>query len=298
MTVVCPVLSFRLDHKVAPFDGHSGEVLGDVRWTSVIPMVDGVSIPLPGMFDALLAWNMRKEGRYDEPLFTCSCGVPECAGYHNGMQVVISGDTVEWVFPMEHPYRSGLSSFFEEGTPMTWVFDRVMYTQVLTNLRRAILDLEATQPEAPVVLDDGSRLDSLPAPIALRMEAEDKQLQTYFQKRERDVKMYGNWLHTEVHATCEATHFEVLVPRLLDVAAHLAMTQMEVVSDEAVRVRRDAWITEASQRLTPESAIALAASIPFQELEDYGWMPLADKKNAFARAWPHVDLRVVFPREG
>ena len=187
MPPACAVLSFRLDHKVAPFEGYSGVVAGDVRWTSVIPMVDGVPVPLPGMFDAVLAWNMHKEGRYDEPLFTCSCGVAECAGYHNSMGVVITNDTVEWIFPMEHPYLSRLSPLFGEGAPMAWVFDRGAYTQALVDLRRAILELEATQPEAPIVLDDGGRYADLPDPIALRMEAEDKQLQTYFQKRELDI---------------------------------------------------------------------------------------------------------------
>ena len=292
MPPACSVLSFRLDHKVAPFEGYSG-VVGDVRWTSVIPMVDGVPVPLPGMFDAVLAWNMHKEGRYDEPLFTCSCGVAECAGYHNSMGVVITNDTVEWIFPMEHPYLSRLSPLFGEGAPMAWVFDRGAYTQALVDLRRAILELEATQPEAPIVLDDGGRYADLPDPIALRMEAEDKQLQTYFQKRERDARMYGAWLRSEVHGTWGATHFEVLVPRLLDVAADIAMTQMEVVAEEMERSRREAWIAEASQSLTPDGILALASSIPFQELDEYGWMPQPEHKSAFARAWPEVNLRLV-----
>ena len=108
-----------------------------------------------------------------------------------------------------------------------------------------------------------------------------------------DARMYGAWLRAEVHGTWGSTHFEVLVPRLLDVAADIAMTQMEVVAEEMERSRREAWIAEASQSLTPDGILALASSIPFQELDEYGWMPQPEHKSAFARAWPEVNLRLV-----
>ena len=73
----------------------------------------------------------------------------------------------------------------------------------------------------------------------------------------------------------------------------ISFGQMEVVAEEMERSRREAWIAEASQSLTPDGILALASSIPFQELDEYGWMPQPEHKSAFARAWPEVNLRLV-----
>lgn len=61
-------------------------------------------------------------------IFTCSCGVAECAGYHFGIKVKKKRNTVEWKFidPIE---ARGVNRFY--------VFDRYEYEQT----QQLVLDL-------------------------------------------------------------------------------------------------------------------------------------------------------------
>lgn len=60
--------------------------------------IDGVS-PLQNSADDFdiyeFIMSTRKDGKYF--IWTCSCGVPGCAGYFNGIEVRIEGEITYWI---------------------------------------------------------------------------------------------------------------------------------------------------------------------------------------------------------
>lgn len=290
--MVFNVVSFEIEERIAPFEGHSGNSLGDVRWVQVVPVVDGIRVVLPGMFDAPLAWCIPLKGTHEESLFTCACGVSECAGYMHSVHVVCSSDTVQWKFPQEKPYTHHLASHFPHADKMHWTFDALQYQRALAGVRQSILDLEASRPDCPVVLDDGGYEDALPPPIAEWLDRVELRLRTYFRRKERDIQLYGPWWESDVHVATERVEFSIRMRHVLDVAATIALAQMDAVADTLEQQTREDWLAQSSRVLRLETVPLLVQSIPFDMLESYGWLSPVEQRDAMANAWPHARIRV------
>jgi hypothetical protein len=126
------VLSFQID--AAPFSGDNC-CEGDAPQLGieVTPVLDGIPFPNLGVFDAV---DMLIYGAADAEtdLYTCSCGVAGCAGFHEYVQLRASDDAMAWMFP-EAPYRAGLDpARFPPGVPLQVTFDKAQYLKALAAL--------------------------------------------------------------------------------------------------------------------------------------------------------------------
>jgi len=84
--------------------------------------------------------------------FTCSCGVPGCAGFHREAVLEVRGAEMVWVLP-EDPFRTALrADLTEGGGQLEWRFARAQYEAALET---ATCELEAIAKRAgaPVTLD-------------------------------------------------------------------------------------------------------------------------------------------------
>lgn len=62
----------------------------ELRIDGKLPYGEGITIDFP-----LILKSLKEDGIYI--LFNCSCGISECAGIYDGIQVTNSTDEVEWI---------------------------------------------------------------------------------------------------------------------------------------------------------------------------------------------------------
>lgn len=62
----------------------------ELRIDGKLPYGEGIIIDFP-----LILKSLKEDGNYI--LFNCSCGIAECAGIYDGIQVTNSTDEVEWI---------------------------------------------------------------------------------------------------------------------------------------------------------------------------------------------------------
>ena len=58
-------------------------------------------------------------------ILTCSCGIPGCAGYHDGIKVAFSDNTVEWI---------------DQDQELTYQFSKGVYLSILKTLYKELRD--------------------------------------------------------------------------------------------------------------------------------------------------------------
>jgi hypothetical protein len=91
-------------------------------------LIDDESLPKSFLKKDLPAdpFNIRKSvislGKYECPIFTCSCGIAECAGIH--MLVLANSSTVSW--KMEKPVK------------MFYIFDYEQYAKAYEDFQKGL----------------------------------------------------------------------------------------------------------------------------------------------------------------
>ncbi len=65
-------------------------------------------------------------------LFTCSCGTPQCAGFHDVIQQKIINNHVYWYFPKENYYKN---------KKIEYVFDKSEFFNEINHAKEMILEL-------------------------------------------------------------------------------------------------------------------------------------------------------------
>lgn len=71
------------------------------------------------------------EAHFD--LFTCECGVPGCAGFHDSIQQSVNDFEVVWVFPVENYYKT---------SKFVYSFDKMHFMQEVQRFAKKVFDLE------------------------------------------------------------------------------------------------------------------------------------------------------------
>lgn len=164
MTDLVQILSFAIETNEGDFHGHQdygSETATRVPHALVKLLVDGTEPLLSRAerpFDAIVAVGFEDdEGERD--LYTCACGVPECAGLHEGVRVAFSGDQVTWRFPLrtyvgrfnpEFAKRHGIAEkrqgYLEPKGCFELRFDRQQYLEALHGLGRTLSNLAKSSP--------------------------------------------------------------------------------------------------------------------------------------------------------
>ncbi len=112
-------------------------------------LVDGIDLGEGAgyVFDWLwLVAQGSREGEFD--LFTCSCGVPGCAGIHTACRLSAQTGQVIWELP-EQAYGALLRPrVLPQGAPLRFVFDEAAY---LRALEASIVEFEALQAAHPML---------------------------------------------------------------------------------------------------------------------------------------------------
>lgn len=155
-----PILSFHIDK--APYSSEFDEEGAPAQLgLEVTPLLDGVPLMKGDVFDAvdLLLYGV---GNAETDLYTCSCGVAGCAGFHEEVRLCEGAATMAWEFP-EEPYRTRLAGErFPAGQPLRLEFDKTQYAQALAGLEAELAALFAAS-EVPVVVHPGWSCEQLDA---------------------------------------------------------------------------------------------------------------------------------------
>ena len=79
---------------------------GPLKTALVAPEIHGLRLPTSGRERPLDAFSLLVQrdvpGGFD--LYTCSCGVAGCAGFHDEVELSVDGQALTWQIPLE-PYR-------------------------------------------------------------------------------------------------------------------------------------------------------------------------------------------------
>lgn len=105
--------------------------------------------------------------------FTCSCGVPGCAGFHREAVFEVRGDEMVWLLP-EDPFRTALRADLRESdTPLELRFARAQYEAALETVT-CQLETIAKRAGGPVTLepsdDDGELSARRAPPLSVRKQ--------------------------------------------------------------------------------------------------------------------------------
>lgn len=127
-------LSFTLEVKDLKLESDQQESL-DFKQAFVVFEIDGKPLNKVGQefdFAEIIASSFFGHDFY---LFTCSCGVPGCANYHNPVELAIIEDQnlVYWTFPQEPGYKE------LEGE--VYKFDLKAYLQLIESLQTQLIAL-------------------------------------------------------------------------------------------------------------------------------------------------------------
>ena len=110
-------------------------------------LVDGIDLGEGAgyVFDWLwLVAQGAEGGEFD--LFTCSCGVPGCAGIHESCVLHAEVDRITWALP-ETAYAALLRPrVVPQGAPLRFVFEREAYLQAL---EASLVEFESLQAAHP-----------------------------------------------------------------------------------------------------------------------------------------------------
>lgn len=109
------------------------QIPGNIEQYNVEVLLNGVSLSRSLFSFEVLATASPKCLHTKFGLYTCSCGVPECAGYMDEITLDKTDNTVSWVFPEEAGYSP---------EKQVYVFDRVEYEKEIEALYALMLDLE------------------------------------------------------------------------------------------------------------------------------------------------------------
>lgn len=104
-------------------------VNGEVLFKGARPCVDTLVLLAMGMTSGEVA------------LLTCSCGVAECAGFFERVQVSVDDECIHWTIPHEDAYAKAMHERWGPG-PWHFSFDRVQMRNALRGHEQELLQLE------------------------------------------------------------------------------------------------------------------------------------------------------------
>ena len=122
-------------------------------------------------------------GTFD--LFTCSCGVAGCAGFHDQISLEQDGANVKWTLPKEG-YEALLSTPETLEPRLVFNFERTGYVQALNQLEQDLLTLESIL--GPIELFSNiTGEDTVSAVIALQTLFADSRAYQQGQRERKEV---------------------------------------------------------------------------------------------------------------
>lgn len=153
------ILSFQV--KVVPTNFHLDEyslrgrepaLTGDVVELPVAVvrlLINGLEPVTSGSGRPFNARDVLLYGRWadDLELYTCSCGVPGCAGIHDAVRVTRTESQVLWALPLS-TYRKLLNGAdaLDENEYALFTFDRTQYEAALESLEGELLAIAQARP--------------------------------------------------------------------------------------------------------------------------------------------------------
>lgn len=173
-------------------------------------LVDGVpAMKSPGgYFDlgVVLAYGARPAPAVYP--FTCSCGVPGCAGFHREAVFEARGDEMVWLLP-DDPFRTALrADLTDSSAPLELRFARAQYEAALETVT-CELEAIAKRAAAPVTLDlsndeaDTSWYGRRAAPLSVRkqIQADRKRRLADDERQAWRERVWGKLLDEELIIT-------------------------------------------------------------------------------------------------
>lgn len=91
----------------------------------------------------------------DIDLYTCSCGVPGCAGFNGDVKHIVAGDRVRWIF------RDSEGGHFSAVAPREYSFDKGAFLDAVEGLKSGIQSMVDSGVKPHVHLDDGDGEDTI-----------------------------------------------------------------------------------------------------------------------------------------
>jgi hypothetical protein len=103
-------------------------------------------------------------------LFTCSCGIAGCAGFHNQVVQNKTADTVKWTFPDDKSYSVD---------KLEYEFDRVQFEQEFETLRSKMLELQKEKTHQVTFIRDENEYFGVDKEGDERFEVKDELTETF-----------------------------------------------------------------------------------------------------------------------
>ena len=243
-------------------------------------------------FDALhcALYGMLPE---DHDLWTCSCGIAGCAGLHDGVEIALTDDHVQWQFPLA-TYRKKFSEAFvgrfpvppvPEGTLaeddkqiLTLSFSRPQYEQALEELRGRLIALKSEHPLLQLL------------PSTFYEHPEESALPAIWDQCVERAKSYcqARTVHREVFGSLEDRWLELKTP--------LGAVRLSSYALRSILVPRRRW-DDVSKKVV--AAYKRAAVLMFQTQEDpmqfvrtLDWAQICEHALPASYTDPQVELPV------
>lgn len=275
-----------------PFDDEGSA--GHYRVVEPRPYIDGKPlVPQDYVFDAraVLVPGVDDADRY---LYTCSCGVPGCAGIFDEVAIRATSKHVTWTFPGE-PFSSRLHPRVPRAGPLRVRFSRAQYTQALRELVQALQAAEA-ESKCSLALAPVSWYEKADGvSIAQDLQTTREWYARWLARESARKALYGPLLDTEVLLTFPNGHQRVIAA---DTVAFHEATRREEESGrdfeeeeaEVVAMLRasDAALTECLRTLPWDDVGPSAWPVDNEADEDDN----ADDDVALALSWPQASLTV------
>ena len=256
---------------------------GPLKTALVAPEIHGLRLPTSGRERPLDAFSLLVQrdvpGGFD--LYTCSCGVAGCAGFHDEVELSVDGQALTWQIPLE-PYRDLMPDAPWSDDGLRVRFDRAQYLQALDSLEQQLLQLEAAEGQlglAPIGCEELiTDIPPLAASLARGREyrLERQQLEEALSSAEAalDGRALVLWTAEDEGWLIEAYQ----LCRMAD--AHWEL------SDEALAVRHDGWVRFLHRvQEAPESTVR---EVDWETLECFVTRIDAQGRRLPHEGWPEA----------
>lgn len=265
-----------------------------VCYASVTPVIDGVAIETPWIFDTLRILALRRNGLHELDMFTCSCGVAGCIGIHDSTYIDVDKNLVQWRFPRKAPFLGSFNSkYFVDATlPFVWTFQRTAYLDSLDALQDQLQLLEDQYKHVSLRLTSDPEED-VPESIIQAIATEKNHLRRWSRDLQTYKKRWKSLDGAYVEIMLGEERAEVMVASIFQGAAERALGYDAPCSDI------DAFIDEQIDRFesSHQSILDSIKTLPWSDVLEYGHITSYTSTPAptLATAWPFVDTRCVAP---
>lgn len=264
--------------------------LGDVCYAEVRPIVNGLLLDTPWMFDTLEVMFHAREGLHALDMFTCSCGIAGCAGIHNHMFIRVEPTMVYWQFPREEPFLRNFvpKHFAVLDKRLAWCFERKAYANAIASLKKQLQNLEEVHKHV-ALWPQPDYMVSLPPKIANVLLQRKKQFDEFVRNEMRERAIWGTFYDGLVEITVSEETVELSPQQIIFVLGeHLFFEDFEDTEKQKI------WEQEQIQQLAmdPGKLIELIKMAPWSTWENEVHFKKEELKEIAENQWPNV--RMVF----